>query len=260
MITCKINIKHFYWWAMRLWENVSVKFRHKRDGIFSNGLWSASPKIKSLVKSVHEPAPKSLGAFHKKNLVIISQTRPRPPHVWLLYLQPRPRVFSLPLLQCYGHPYSQNPSYIGIPFSYCLSHLGKGYKGCTYHLFWEWGCPYHHITAILEDDWGRGCCTCKQDTEKRYSGQQFCQNEKGHFVPTNQRWSQIFRLDGTLMESGPSCGPRIWVNAMVGLLKKPLFNWEFIESVHSVGSQEQGSRRYFADVTKRVKITSGTRL
>ena len=43
-----------------------VKFRHKRDGIFSNGLWSASPKIKSLVKSVHEPAPKSLGAFHKK--------------------------------------------------------------------------------------------------------------------------------------------------------------------------------------------------
>ena len=43
-----------------------VKFRHKRDGIFSNGLWSASPKINSLVKSVHEPAPKSLGAFQKK--------------------------------------------------------------------------------------------------------------------------------------------------------------------------------------------------
>ena len=118
--------------------------------------------------------------------------------------------------------------------------------------------PYHHITAILKDDWGRGCCTCKQDTEKRYSGQQFCQNEKGHFVPTNQRWFQIFRLDGTLMESGPSCGPRIWVNAMDGLSKKPLFNWEFIESVHSVGSQQRGSRRYFADVTNRV--TSGTRL
>ena len=117
------------------------------------------------------------------------------------------------------------------------------------------------ITAILEDDWGRGCCTCEQDTEKPYRGQQFCQNElKGHFGPTNQRWSQIFRLGGTLMESAPSCGPRIWVNAMVGLLKKPLFNWEFIESVHSVGSQEQGSRRYFADVTIGVKITSGTRL
>ena len=65
------------------------------------------------------------------------------------------------------------------------------------------GCPYHHITAILEDDWGRRCCTCEQDTEKQYRGQQFCQNEKGHFVPTTQRWSQIFRLDGTLMESAP---------------------------------------------------------
>ena len=33
-------------------------------------------------------------------------------------------IYSLPLLQWYGHPHSQYPSDMGIPFSYYLSDLG----------------------------------------------------------------------------------------------------------------------------------------
>ena len=51
------------------------------------------------------------------------------------------RAMLQKMLQCYGHPLSQNPSDMGIPFSYGLG-LGIGLQRMPISLgFWEWGCP-----------------------------------------------------------------------------------------------------------------------
>ena len=68
-----------------------------------------------------------------------------------------------------------------------------------------------------------GYCSCKQDTEERYWGQQFCQMERNiSDRPTEmtrpvkedhlQSWSRIFRSDQTEMVRSISCSNRNYRN------------------------------------------------